>query len=205
MAELEWHLIDDVSYESGVDHGVINLDGTLIPWNGLISVTESEVSTSELVSSYDGNTYANLQFGGFYQGKVSAVSFPDDAFSLLGMAPAFSGFYLTHQPRASFDFSYRTMVNESDYKLHFVHDATLSPVKYAFETIGSSTKPNVYEWVVDAIPPSATGYLPTAHVVVSSVNSDPGVLSDLEDLLYGTSVTDPEFPSQDDIVALFSL
>jgi hypothetical protein len=199
-------LIDERDYQVGVDHGVLNVDGVVIPWSGLVSVDEAEIYTSELVSMFDGKPYANLQFGGTFQAQISAISFPDAAWAILGLVEVVPGLLLTNQQRATFDFSYRTMINDTDYKLHFVHDATLSPKKYQFDTSGRSAKPRESEWVLEAVPTVNGTYLPTSHVVVSSVTADPIALEDFEVLLYG----DPdgagvaEFPTQSEIIAAFA-
>lgn len=206
MPQLEWDKVDERDYQVGVDHGVINLAGVVIPWSGLISVDENEIYTSELVSQFDGKPYANLRFAGMFQAQVTAISFPDAAWPILGMVEVVPGLLLTNQPRATFDFSYRTMINETDYKLHFVHDVTLSPKKYQFDTSGNTAKPRELEWVLEAVPPVNATYLPTSHVVVSSVTADPTDLSAFEVLLYG----DPdgsgtaEFPTQSEIITAFA-
>lgn len=51
MAILEWDKVGERTYQAGLDRGVLYLnDGTVVPWNGLISVEES--SDAELKSFY---------------------------------------------------------------------------------------------------------------------------------------------------------
>jgi hypothetical protein len=53
------------------------------------------------------------------------------------------------------------------------------------------------EWTLNAIPDGewAIPGRPTAHISLDSTQIDPELLSDIEDLIYGTDETDPELPS----------
>mgnify|MGYP007122167246 FL=1 len=49
-----------------------------------------------------------------------------------------------------------------------------------------------------------TGYRPTSILVVDSTKVTSGDLTDLENLLYGTSGTNPSLPSPDAVISIFS-
>lgn len=205
MAVIVWDKIKERSYEHGVDRGVIHVPGSLVlPWNGLVSVDETENNESEVHAQFDGITYANLKFGGFFQALVSAYTFPNQFLEIIGLKEALTGLYLTGQPRLLFNFSYRTQVGDNDYKLHFVHNAIASPVKRGFDSVSDNIRPEIFEWLINAKPPETDGIKPSAHMVVKSTDVDPAALIDLETLLYGTVSVDPYFPSQLEILNLIS-
>jgi hypothetical protein len=204
MARIQWDKVDERPYETGVDHGLLNLDDLTVPWNGLVSIDELEILRTELITQFDGRPYSNLQFGGLYQAKVKAYSFPDGMGKVLGLLDVLPGFFLTNQRRPPFNFSYRTMMNETEYKIHLVHDATLTRSRVTYATMTEKIKINEGSWVIDAVPPKSSTHTPTAHIVVNSIKTDSAVLSELEDLLYGTSSTDPYFPTQSELIDLFN-
>jgi hypothetical protein len=205
MARIVWDNIDARPYELGVDRGIINVAGkTVTPWNGLISIDESEVSQSTVLSSFDGVTYANFEFGGVYQAEIKAYGFPTYLSEVLGLSEVFSGLSLTAQPRVPFDFSYRTLVGESDYKIHIVHDATIAPSKRSSTTITDKVDVETYSWSVSTRPPNATTFKPTSHIIIDTVNASPADVTAVEDKLYGTVSLSPDFPTQAEVIAIFA-
>jgi hypothetical protein len=205
MTRIEWGTNGDPQYELGVDRGVLHVVGKdLVPWNGLISVTESEVAGSQLRSQFDGVTYANIQFGGFYQCSVTAYGFPDELCEVVGLKEVYAGFYLTGQPRVEFDFAYRTLVGDDGYKMHFVHNALASPKKRGSATLSGSTKAEAFEWSIMARPPTGLEHRATAHLVVDSTKVSSEALLAIEAAVYGAldGSTDPYFPTQQELIVM---
>lgn len=204
--EITWDVLVDRSYELGVDRGVLNIPGMYTgPWNGLISVKETEVADSIVYSQLDGVTYANLMFGGFYQAAVSAFNYPIEAISIFGLKAINTGIYLTGQPIREFDLAYRTMVNENDYKIHIVYNAVASAKKSSHSTLSEKPDPDIFEWDISALPPVINGYKRSSHVVVDSIRADPSKLTELEERLYGVGGIDPDFPTQQEVLDIFGL
>lgn len=204
MATLVWDQTSDRQYEYGVDHGLLQLiDDVVFPWNGLTSVDEEETDDTVLRSYIDGMNYANFQFGGFYQATVKTLYFPDALSSILGLKEIFPGLSLTAQPRLTFNMSYRTLLGEDDYKIHLVYNALATQSNSGTTTVSDKTEPTEFELTISTRPPASTVFRPTAHMVVNSVTSDPDILSTLEDTLYGTVSVEPNFPTQDEVLAIF--
>jgi hypothetical protein len=204
MTRLVWNASSNPNYEYGVDRGVLNSKtGVVVPWNGLISVTQKEIDGIEIRAQFDGVTYVNERTGGYSQITVTANAFPDALRGALGEVAVVPGFNLTGQMRDQFDFCYRTMISETRYKLHFIHGALLTPTKRGYNTINDSPSPSTFTWVLDVVPPSSLSYRPTSHLIIDSSTANATALTNLENLLYGTSSTTPSFPTQSAILALF--
>jgi hypothetical protein len=205
MAVIEWDKLDERYYYSGVDRGIIDLPGVaLVPWNGLISVDVIEADIEEVRSVFDGRIYVNQHFGGFFEAKIKAFTFPPGMGAVMGHIEPYPGLNLTAQTRASFNFSFRTMINTDEgYRLHLVYNAMAPHVDKQSETISDDPDAEIFEWIITTLPPKPVMFKPTAHIVINSPTTDPAVLSEIEDLLYGTVSTDPQFPSQMEVFAIF--
>jgi hypothetical protein len=202
--KITWDAIDERDYEVGVDRVVIAVeDMDVIPWNGVTSINSVETGDTVLRSQFDGMTYANLKFGGSYQCAIETFSFPDYVDICTGNLTVFPGLTLTAQPRVPFSFSYRSMVGPNDYKLHFVYNAMASQKKRTATTIGKGADPELYEFLIDTVPVPSAIFRPTAHLVVESSKVSPIKLAALEDMLYGTSTENPQFPHPLDLISIF--
>src|SRR4249919_1508684 len=105
-------------YESGVDRGVLYLhDGTVAVWNGITDVEES--STTEVKSSHlDGVKYLETLLPGDFEGKLKAITYPDEFDQVNGQTQVAPGLTYYNQPPKSFNLSYRTKVGsdlDADY------------------------------------------------------------------------------------------
>lgn len=208
MTVLQWDQIGDRRFEAGVDRGVLyTLDGVAVPWNGLVSVTEN---TEREVKSYylDGIKYLDHQVLGAYSGKLGAYTYPDELDTLLGQHDFAPGVILHDQRSQMFHLSYRTRVGNDlsgidyGYKIHIVYNIQANPSSVSFGTIGDNPAPGLFEWSLTGTPSQMFGIYPTSHVSLHSLAIDPDTLVMLEDLIYGTSETDPSLPGLVDLMAL---
>lgn len=209
MTELVWDQIGDRRYETGIDRGVLFLpDGTAVPWNGLTSVVENR--TREVKSYYiDGIKYLDHHVPGSYSSKLQAFTYPDELEELLGNPEFVPGVVLHDQGHARlFNLSYRTRVgNDVDgidhgYKIHLLYNLLASPSDYAFHSLSDSVTPELFEWNLTGTPSQMFGIRPTSHISLDSRTIDPAKLSDLEELIYGTSLVDPSLPTLVDLLAM---
>lgn len=224
MTKLIWNDINSSVYEAGVDHGVIrSKSGLIIPWNGLKDVSEKQ-EVGEFSSTYfDGKKIENRTSRSFYSCEISGIELPsqfdenhqilwDAIQELVGEKRVIGGLYLTSQKKREFDFSYRSMINETDYKIHLIWDAIITQTSSAFTTLTNDIKITEYKWSVYAIPPRTFDYsvygdqlLSTSHFIIDSRKVLPLKLELFESILYGTENTFPYFPSQTEILDIFSL
>lgn len=183
-------------YEAGLDRGVFypeNAPGVV--WNGLISVDES--SDGGEVSSYyfDGVKYLDIVNTRTFQADLTAFSAPEGFSASLGDLSVVPGFILTRQRRGRFGLSYRTMVNEEDYKLHLVYNCLASLTTRGYASMGGEITVNPHTWAIDAVPPPSTTHKPSAHFIFDTQEMNLDAIAVIEAILYGTETTDARMPT----------
>lgn len=180
-------------YSSGVDQGVLYPgDNPGVPWNGLISVSETGEPNQE-ARYFDGIRYLTRGLPSGFSGVISAYTYPDELEPYIGISGGFTG-----QNRRSFGLTYRTS-NE----IHIVYNVLAAPSNQDYSTIGAEAAPSSMVWNFTTVPVKIPGGKPSAHIVILIDESNPVALSSLEALLYGDDTNEPSLPSVDDILALF--
>ena len=210
MAVLVWGNVGERYYETGVDRGVLFPTlGDGVPWNGLISVTESPSGGEPRPYYLDGFKYLNLATSEEFAATIDAFSAPDEFDKCDGTASIQNGLFITQQKRESFGLSYRTIIaNDVDgtdhgYKIHLVYNALAAPSSRSNSTINDSPSPITFSWGITTAPPTISGYKPSAHFVIDSRKTAPSVLLELENILYGDSSSNSRLPEVDELIALF--
>lgn len=217
MTALSWDQIGEHFYETGVDKGVLFPYGDSgydvgVPWNGLISVTETPSGAEANATYADNIKYLNLisleQFGG----TIEAYTYPDEFAECDGSSSPVDGVKVGQQQRKLFGLCYRTRIgNDVDgdslgYKLHIVWGALAAPSERQYGTVNESPEALTFSWTFSTTPVAFEvndDLRPTSFITIDSTKVDAGDLSDLEDLLYGTVGDDPTFPTPDEVIALF--
>lgn len=204
MAELVWGETGVRYYEHGLDRGVLYpLTGPGVVWSGLTAVSEKSYGSDITPVYKDGVRNKNLIASTDFQATISAFSAPDEFLACDGVTWLATGLFATQQPRALFGFSYRTLISNdlSDvgYKIHLVYNARATPSGKTYSTQSDSVDLTLFQWTIDTIPPRNTTRKPTAHICVDSTKYSSSVITALENVLYGTSGTDPTLPTQDEV------
>ena len=101
MAKLVWDEVGKRLYETGVDHGVLyRYNGTGgvgksvvpysggVPWNGLITVTESPSGAEPSPLWADNIKYLNLMSVEEFGATIEAYTYPDEFAVCDGLLPA---------------------------------------------------------------------------------------------------------------------
>lgn len=206
MTRLAWDQAGDRVYENGVSQGVFyGADSKGIPWNGLSSVEENN-NTSLDPLYFDGFKYADVVTVGDFEGKLKAYTYPDEFLAYEGVGSWRDGFYLADQPNARFGLSYRTEINSDKgqsigYKIHLLYNLLAIPSSKVYETLSLDSEPTDFEWDISAIPEEVDKFRPTAHVIIDSRKIDPVLLSDVENIIYGTEDADALLPDLNGLVA----
>lgn len=210
MTQLVWGNIGERYFETGVDRGVLfPKTGDGVPWNGLISVSESPTGGEPRPYYLDGFKYLNLATAEEFAATIDAFSAPMEFDKCDGTASIHNGLFITQQPRESFGFSYRTRIgNDVDgpdygYKIHLVYNALASPSSRSNSTMGDSTNPIVFSWGITTAPPPIVGFKPSAHFVIDSRKTPKSVLSLIESVLYGSTSSNSRLPSVVELMDLF--
>jgi hypothetical protein len=203
MFQLTWDSLSANEYQLGVDRGVLYPSLPSAPgvsWNGLISVDEDNVGGETNPYYHDGYKFIEAVMTSDFSATLQAYTYPPEFLPCMGQVEIVPGFSLTGQYKQRFGLSYRTLIGDIGYKLHIVYNVTATPSGSTFKTLGgSSADPVELEWKLDAVPPAAGGFVPTAHFVINSLeaNSNPTdalKLVALENLLYGNASTAPALP-----------
>lgn len=200
MGSLLWDQLGDRLYETGISKCVLyKEDGYGVAWNGIISVDED--NDGEVDSVYfDGFKINDVVTLGDYSGIIRAYTYPDEFLFYEGILEDQTGFYVTHQPQSKFGLSYRTEIGNDvrenlGYKIHLLYNLTALPSSRTHRTLGLTVEPDEFEWSITSIPEDIENFRPTAHVIIDSLKMDPGLLMDIEEILYGTEETDARLPS----------
>jgi hypothetical protein len=206
MTRLVWDKAGERFYENGVSRGVFyGTDSKGIPWNGLTSIEEINEDSVEPLY-FDGFKYADLVTLGDFKGKLRAYTYPDIFALYEGMDVRQGGFFLANQPKTRFGLSYRTEINndietQTGYKIHLLYNLIAIPSDKVYKTLSLDASPSDFEWEISAIPEHVDKFRPTAHVVIDSRKIDPFLLTDIEDIIYGTEDDDPRLPDLNGLVS----
>ena len=216
MAVLDWDAVGQRFYETGVDHGVLDIpdvsgayvDG--VAWNGLVSVSESPSGAESTKQYADNIPYLNLTSAEEFAATIEAFTYPDEFLQFDGVATPEPGVFVAQQNRKPFGLSYRTILgndlegNDYGYKIKLVYGLTAAPSEKQFQTVNDSPEPITFSWEVSSIPVAVTGLKPTSILTIDSTVVDPASLTTLMNAIYGTAGTDPRLPLPDEVIAMFA-
>jgi hypothetical protein len=174
--------------------------------NGLVAINEK---TSREIKSYylDGVKYLDHFVPGAYAAQIQAFTYPDVLDAILGIQEFVSGVRVHDQRAGMFHLAYRTLIGDPlegldlGYKLHLVYNLTANPSDSSFNSLTEQVTAETFTWDVSGVQTSMWGIRPANHLSFDSRYTNPAVLEDLEDQLYGTDTTDPTMP---DLVGLLT-
>lgn len=213
MARITWHEAGERVYETGVSHGVLYVmgtDGTYdegVPWNGLVSVTESPTGAEPSAHYADNIKYLNLLSAEELNATIEAFTYPDAFGACDGTAEPAPGLSIGQQHRRKFALVYRTIVgneenaNEHGYKIHVLYGCQASPSEKGYQTVNDSPEPITFSWELTTNPVNVgAGFKPTALIIADSTKLTEANMSALEDVLYGSETEEPRVPLPAEIV-----
>ena len=207
MSVLVWDKPGTRVYQTGLDRGVLYLyDGTVVPWNGLMSIDEKFDKNVDAVY-YDGTKIIDLLSLGDYEATLTAMTYPDEFIELDGYGRLRKGMYIGNQSPKTFCLSYRTQVgndvdgNVAGYRIHILYNLTAIPSDRTFSTISDNTEIVEFKWDITSVPQEVGGFRPTAHIIIDTINLDADLLEIIEGALYGTETNDPFLISISDLVS----
>jgi hypothetical protein len=209
MSKITWDSPGSRVFETGVDHGVLYLDGQAgVPWSGLTSVEMNPSGGGSKSYYLDGNKYLIASSAEEFGATINAFTYPPEFGQCDGSSSARPGLVLTQQRRKSFGFSYRTRVgNEHNgdlgYKIHLVYNALAEPTNRNYATTGENTDPLGFSWTINTRPPAIPGFKRTSHIEIDSRTTDVNVLRTIEEALYGTDEDLPYLPTFTQLLALY--
>jgi hypothetical protein len=214
--KLIWDPIGERFYETGVNQGVLYPRNALglyplgVPWNGLISITESPSGAEPNAIYADNIKYLTLMSAEEFGATIEAYTYPEEFAKCDGSEAIVAGVFAGQQPRQAFGLAYKTLLgndtesNDFGYKLHLVYGALAAPSEKGYATVNDTPEAITFSWEITTTPVAVTGFKPTATLVIDSTKVSAVTLALLEDMLYGTADADAYLPLPDDIMALFA-
>lgn len=216
MAKLVWDESGKRLYETGVEKGVLYVQGESgtygngVAWNGLTAVTESPSGAEPTALYADDIKYLELFSAEEFGATIEAYTYPEEFEACDGSASLGTGVTIGQQDRKAFGLCYRTIVgndvkgNEHGYKLHLIYGAKAKPSEKAYATVNDSPEAVTFSWEVSTTPVNVAGFKPTASVTIDSTKIEAGKLKAIEDKLYGTQDQEPTLIMPDEIKQLIT-
>ena len=233
MSALQWDLIGERLFETGIDHGVLYLQsGGAYPlgvaWNGLTGITETPEGAEPNDKYADNIKYLSIYSAETFKGTIKAFMYPDE-WALCNGEKSIGGLTVGQQSRQSFGLVYRTVLgndtdgNDHGYKLHLVYGCMASPSERDYQTVNDSPDAIEFSWEFTTTPVTLTTKIdgkvlkPTSLITIDSTQYTTGQaktnLEDLEAALFGTDAdpedpqsvaTDPYLPLPDAVITMMS-
>ena len=207
MPRLIWDKVGDRIFETGVDKCALYISGQPpVPWNGLVSVTENAPENKNEAFYLDGRKLRDLQRIGAFSGSIQAFTYPDEFLACEGVLVK-DGLLIDGQRPARFSLVYRTLIgndlagSEHGYKIHILYNLTAIPETIGHTTQLSTIEPVTFGWSISGTPEPISGFYPTSHIIFDTRFLHPYFTLDLEQLLYGSDISDPALPSISELMA----
>lgn len=205
---LTWDKPNERYYQHGLDRGVLYIPGKdPVPWNGLTGLTEGSNSTSSVLYR-DGVIFLADADAGDFSAQMTAMFYPNAFAECLGIPEVADGLYVDNQKPKRFGLSYRSLVGSGmkgdmfGYQIHLVYNAMASIGSVQRQTLGKAVDPVEFTFDLVCTPVRLPGYRPSAHYIIDTRFMSKSTVTELEEILYGTSETPGSLP---DPLTLFDL
>jgi hypothetical protein len=211
MTRVVWDTPKERVYEYGIDRGILYVPGHEgVPWNGLTSVAEKPSGGDSTPYHIDGVKYLNVSSSEEFAATITAFTYPPEFEICDGSAQIYTGLFALQQPRVPFNFSYRTLVGNSEtpdlaYKIHFVYNAMVTPSERNNQTVSEDLDPMDFSWDISVLPISTPGFRETSHFILDTRIAHTGAVLAIEDILYGDADHDPRMPTISEMVDTIEL
>lgn len=185
----------------GLSRGVIGSSELGVSsWPGLVSVSIENAGVNSDDSNYEGRSMFSPQPGALSTLTISSYGVPIEFEGILGNKMGKSGAYFSSQPRVPFSLSHRVEVGDG-YKIYLFYTLIAETIKSKNVTISGSQSADIFSFKTHVV--SVPGLRPVQCVIINSNFTDPGKMTEFEDILYGSPSNAPSFPSVQDISELF--
>ena len=173
---------------SGLDRVVVYFSDLYSVWNGVTSLSITPSSEESGAVYIDGTKNTILQGIQNFRSNITCLSFPEEVLD--------ETFGLT--------FRVFTNVGRTEYDLHLVYGSIATLGSVGRTTTSNLPNPTGFQLTIESTPETTKefGFGRLSHLVVSSKGLTSEALEAIENFLYGTDDTDPEFPTIDEVVEL---
>lgn len=197
--KLVWDKVGEKLWETGVDRTVLfpmndqggYADG--VAWSGITAINESPSGAEPTKIYADNIVYGVVMSPEEDALTIEAFTYPDEYAVCIGEATVGTGAVIKQQSHKHFGLAYRTMIGndtagtEHGYKIHIFWDCVAGASEDSNSTINDSPEQKTFSWSVTTLPVDATGFQPTASMVLDSTKVPEAKLTQIENLLYGTA------------------
>jgi hypothetical protein len=185
MSRLVWGLTEDRIYQSGVSKGVLYPStGPGLVWNGLVTITETSEGTEETVAYYDGQKYVQHKGVEQFVASIEAYTYPDQV------------------EDGEFSLSYQVITGDR-YELHLVYNAVAYTSEASYVTDDETADPSLFKWDISTTPEEMPNLRPCAHIVIDFNETTEIIRTQLEEIMYGTSISEPRMPHLPELISIF--
>lgn len=206
-----WHAPGLRTFHAGVDRGMLYLNYKPgIPWPGLISVNEKPTGGEIRPFYIDGIRRRNDHKLEEFSASITAFLAPIEFSECVGELELVPGLYLGQQTRASFGFSYRTLIGSDTlvlgdhYEINIVYQAMAEPSSRTLNTLAQSTEADSRSWDIETVPQDVVGSRPSARIRLDTRRIVRDRIREIEYILYGTELEPPRLPSIDEVVSILT-
>ena len=225
MAKLVWDQVGEKLWETGVDQvALFPFDTTGgyengVAWSGITAINESPSGAEPTKIYADNIVYGVVMSPEEDALTIEAFTYPDEYAECIGEATVGTGAFIKQQNHKHFGLVYRTMIgndtagiDNNNYKLHIFWDCVAGASEDSNSTINDSPEQKTFSWSVTALPVAASGFQPTASMVIDSTKVAPAKLTQILNLIYGTNAdtdtntvaTDPTLPTFDTLKGILT-
>ena len=195
--KLVWDKVGEKLWETGVDRTVLfpmNDQGGYaagVAWSGITAINESPSGAEPSKIYADNIVYGVVMSPEEDALTIEAFTYPDEYAVCIGEATVGTGAVIKQQSHKHFGLAYRTMIGndtagtEHGYKIHIFWDCVAGASEDSNSTINDSPEQKTFSWSVTTLPVAATGFKPTASMVLDSTKVPEAKLTQIENLLYG--------------------
>jgi hypothetical protein len=210
MTRLTWAQTGERYFEAGIDRGVLFVgDNPGVPWVGLVSFDQQQSGGESTPRYLDGIKISNRTSQEEFEGTLEAYHYPVEFERCDGTYRADNGLRITQQRRREFAMIYRSKIGndiaglERAYKLHLMYNLKAEPSERGYHTLIEQNEPLTLSWRITSRAVPISGYRPSAHFIIDSRDIPAELLTQIEDLLYGTEDTDSTLPTPGELLFLF--
>jgi hypothetical protein len=210
MTRIDWSQTGQRYFEAGIDRGVLYVENNPgVPWIGLVNFNQQQSGGESSPRYLDGIKISNRSSPEEFEGTLEAYTYPVEFERCDGTYRADNGLRITQQRRRSFNMVYRSKIGnevvglDRAYKLHLMYNLKAEPSDRGYRTLIDQTEPLMFNWKLTSRAIPIEGFRPSAHFIVDSRDIPAELLTQLEDLLYGTETTDASIPTPGELLFMF--
>ena len=207
MSKLLFNDPSDRWATTGIDRGVLYINGIGTVWAGLKSYEDRTVSPSLVQHYCEGRKYYTEVPPTNSAGKLEIYTYPDEFAPCLGIdqVGAWSSY---NQARTRFSFSYRTeVVNATKligHKIHLVYNALVDGFEEKNSTRDASPELASIGFDLDLLPVDSGLAYPSAHYSFNTAKAGSDLTKAFEEIVYGGFESDARLPEPKEIRDLVS-